>query len=78
MYGNATEVAVKPVPACCGTVKRNGFTNNYGYGPHGIGPSNIGVDSFGFYRTLLQWCMGLCGPITVLSSISPIIPRHDP
>ncbi|KAJ1353489.1 hypothetical protein KIN20_010127 [Parelaphostrongylus tenuis] len=31
-------------------IKRNGFVNNYGYGPHGIGPSNVGVDSFGFFK----------------------------
>ncbi|CAI2327670.1 unnamed protein product [Caenorhabditis sp. 36 PRJEB53466] len=31
-------------------VKRNDFTNNYGYGPFGIGPTNGGFDSFGFYR----------------------------
>ncbi|GMS82782.1 hypothetical protein PENTCL1PPCAC_4957 [Pristionchus entomophagus] len=31
-------------------VKRNDFVNNYGYGVHGLGPSNIGVDSFGYYR----------------------------
>ncbi|PIO74540.1 hypothetical protein TELCIR_03446 [Teladorsagia circumcincta] len=30
--------------------KRNDFTNNFGYGPHGIGPSNVGVDSFGFFK----------------------------
>uniref|UniRef100_A0A7E4V5P4 Conserved secreted protein n=1 Tax=Panagrellus redivivus TaxID=6233 RepID=A0A7E4V5P4_PANRE len=28
----------------------NGFTNNFGYGPHGIGPTNGGFDSFGFYK----------------------------
>ncbi|CAJ0581675.1 unnamed protein product, partial [Mesorhabditis spiculigera] len=31
-------------------VKRNGFTNSYGYGPMGVGPTNGGFDSFGFYR----------------------------
>ncbi|KAK0395271.1 hypothetical protein QR680_001195 [Steinernema hermaphroditum] len=31
-------------------VKRNGFTNNYGYGPFGVGPANGGFDSFGFYK----------------------------
>src|SRR4051794_21565810 len=30
--------------------KRNDFTNNFGYGPTGIGPQNGGFDSFGFYR----------------------------
>ncbi|CAL2031731.1 unnamed protein product [Caenorhabditis brenneri] len=31
-------------------VKRNDFTNNYGYGPFGVGPTNGGFDSYGFYR----------------------------
>ncbi|PAV72205.1 hypothetical protein WR25_00030 [Diploscapter pachys] len=31
-------------------IKRNDFSNNFGYGPFGIGPSNGGFDSFGFYR----------------------------
>ncbi|CAI5440993.1 unnamed protein product [Caenorhabditis angaria] len=30
--------------------KRNDFTNNYGYGPFGVGPTNGGFDSHGFYR----------------------------
>ncbi|KAH7702042.1 hypothetical protein AAVH_30816, partial [Aphelenchoides avenae] len=30
--------------------KRNDFTNDYGYGPHGVGPSNGGFDSFGYYK----------------------------
>ena len=32
------------------TFSPNGFTNNYGYGPFGVGPSNGGFDSFGFYK----------------------------
>ena len=31
-------------------MKRNKFTNNYGYGPFGAGPQNGGFDSFGYYK----------------------------
>ncbi|WKX94146.1 hypothetical protein Q1695_011422 [Nippostrongylus brasiliensis] len=31
-------------------VKREGFLNSYGYGTYGMGPNNIGLDSFGFYK----------------------------
>ncbi|CAB3404793.1 unnamed protein product [Caenorhabditis bovis] len=31
-------------------VKRNDFTNNYGFGPFGVGPANGGFDSYGFYK----------------------------
>ncbi|TMS34968.1 hypothetical protein L596_002458 [Steinernema carpocapsae] len=41
--GNDAELVLK-------RVKRNGFTNNYGYGPYGLGPTNGGFDSFGFYK----------------------------
>lgn len=33
-------------------LKRNDFTNDYGYGIKGVGPSNIGIDSFGYYRSV--------------------------
>uniref|UniRef100_A0A0N5AWY5 T2SSG domain-containing protein n=1 Tax=Syphacia muris TaxID=451379 RepID=A0A0N5AWY5_9BILA len=43
--------ALKDERSLLGYLPSNAFTNNYGYGPFGVGPSNSGFDSFGFWKT---------------------------